>query len=47
MPGNDHGWDAVGYALEPLILHGIKNKVEEEEVEEFPGARNHGSSWMA
>jgi len=28
MPGNDHGWDAVGYALEPLILGHLKKDKE-------------------
>jgi hypothetical protein len=30
MPGNDHGWDATGYALEPHIL-GYKKKLGQRE----------------
>lgn len=29
MPGNDHGWDAVGYALEPMIK-GSQKKMEKK-----------------
>lgn len=37
QPGYDHGWDAVGYGLEPHIL-GLKAKLPQEpEPEEFPG----------
>lgn len=37
LPGNDHGWDAVGYALEPLILgHLQKGKEPKVSAEPLP-----------
>ena len=42
---NNHCWDAIRYALEPIILHGLAEKVPEVEDEEFPGLRQ-SSSWM-
>lgn len=42
----DNTWAAVRYALEPIIMHGLKDKVEQEE-EEFPGMMPSQQSWMA
>lgn len=44
----DNTWAAVRYALEPVILHGLKKRKEEPE-EEFPGMRRGytGQGWMA
>jgi phage terminase large subunit len=41
----DNTWAAARYALEPIILHGLKNKVEEVEAEEFPGMPQRKVGW--
>lgn len=42
MPGHDHGWDAVGYAVEPHILGYKKKHADDVEQEEFPGMSQLG-----
>lgn len=42
----DNTWSAIRYALEPIIMHGIKDKIEMEEPE-FPGMQPGRKSWMS
>ena len=41
----DNSWSAARYALEPIILHGKKDKAEEPDEEQFN--RPYTKSWMA
>jgi hypothetical protein len=43
----DNTWAAVRYALEPIIMNGIKSKVDEDEAPEFPGMPPRRGSWSA
>ncbi len=43
----DNAASAIRYALEPIIMHGVRTAEPEQEVEEFPGMRQRSLSWMA
>jgi hypothetical protein len=40
IPGNDHGWDATGYALEPHIL-GHKKHIQQRDAAPILDSRGH------
>lgn len=41
----DNTWAAARYALEPIIMHGLKDKIEPETDQEFPNMRPYRASW--
>ena len=47
-PGNDHCWDAVRYALMPIIKGHVSDRRDEDDPDDefFGGGRSHAYGWM-